>query len=124
MPNGIYTPGQSNAYVDRLTNQRMPYSVQRPGYPGSQAGYPIRRGMFNLFGYPETRSDRLIRGEAPRSLLKWEKFRPLQKEGELKQPGPKRRKEIRNRPGHKYMSLRQLNQRRANRARRGLRPLV
>jgi len=94
MPNGIYTPGQSNAYVDRLTNQRMPYSVQRPGYPGSQAGYPIRRGMFNLFGYPETRAyDRLRRrGGAKRRgyLLETDVF-------SLKQPGSKRTSRMRNR---------------------------
>ena len=120
MPNGIYTPGQSNAYVDRSTNQPMPYFVPRPGYPGSQG--PLRQGMSNLYGYPETRVDRRI--PSPR-LNRRSQYGGKGEVWGIYDSGPNRRRYgVRNRPGSQHMSLRQLNRRRANRMRRGLPPLV
>jgi len=102
MPNGIYTPGQSNAYVGLGPN---------------------RRGMINQFGWPETEQ---VPIRAKRGLNRKSQFGGAGEVWNISQPGPrpKRRKGMRNRPGSQTMSLRQLNQRRAKRTRHGLRPLV
>ena len=97
MPNGIYTPGQSNAYVDRSTNQRMPNFVQRPGYPGSLSSFGgQRRGMSNLYSYPETRYIPRVPSRRLKGRL-------------LIDPVTKRRSGMRNRLRSDTMSSRQLN---------------
>ena len=126
----IYVPGGSNAYVgqaglgpnmaNRIANRstRKKRSFVNQGIAGAPTRYSTNPadhpdlyvGGRYIGPTYETQADRVARSGWKRNIAYG--------------PRPKRRKEIRNRPGSDTMSLRQLNQRRAKRTRRGLRPLV
>jgi hypothetical protein len=118
---GIYTPGQSNAFVHQGLGPNMVNRIANRSFVNQGiAGAPTRYNT-NPAQHPELYVGGSYIGPtyAPRPK------KTSQAPNWKRNPGPKRKRGMNNRPGSAAgMTLRQMNKRRANRISRGLRPLV